>query len=82
MDIIVSATGIAVFSPVLVVVMFLIWKQDRHSPFFIASRVGKGEQLFRMVKLRSMIVGAEKWCDSASAADSHHPSAASSEGSS
>jgi lipopolysaccharide/colanic/teichoic acid biosynthesis glycosyltransferase len=71
LDIIVSGIGLAVLSPVLIVVMFLIWKQDRHSPFYIAPRVGKGEQLFRMVKLRSMIVGADKTgVDSTSAADS------------
>jgi lipopolysaccharide/colanic/teichoic acid biosynthesis glycosyltransferase len=71
LDIIVSGIGLAVLSPVLIVVMFLIWKQDRHSPFYIAPRVGKGELLFRMVKLRSMIVGADKTgVDSTSAADS------------
>lgn len=71
LDIIVSAIGLAVLGPVLIVVMFLIWKQDRHSPFYIAPRVGKGEQLFRMVKLRSMIIGADKsGVDSTSATDS------------
>ena len=71
LDILLSAFGLAVFSPVLIVVMFLIWKQDRHSPFYIPPRVGKGERLFRMVKLRSMIVGADKTgVDSTSASDS------------
>lgn len=70
-DIIASGLGLTVLSPVLLVVMFLIWKQDRHSPFYIAPRVGKGERLFRMVKLRSMIVGADKTgVDSTSATDS------------
>lgn len=71
LDILLSVFGLAVFSPVLIVVMFLIWKQDRHSPFYIPPRVGKGERLFRMVKLRSMIVGADKTgVDSTSASDS------------
>jgi len=71
LDILLSAFGLAVFSPVLIVVMFLIWKQDRHSPFYIPPRVGKGERLFRMLKLRSMIVGADKTgVDSTSASDS------------
>jgi lipopolysaccharide/colanic/teichoic acid biosynthesis glycosyltransferase len=70
-DIIVSAIGLAVLSPVLIAAMYLIWKQDRHSPFYISPRVGKGEQLFRMVKLRSMIIGADKsGVDSTSATDS------------
>ena len=71
LDVFFSVMGLAVSSPVLVVVMFLIWKQDHHSPFYIAPRIGKGEKVFRMVKLRSMIVGADQTgIDSTSASDS------------
>jgi lipopolysaccharide/colanic/teichoic acid biosynthesis glycosyltransferase len=59
-DIVASATGLLLSSPVLLPVMFLVWKQDRHSPFYVAPRVGKGERLFKMVKLRSMIINADK----------------------
>jgi lipopolysaccharide/colanic/teichoic acid biosynthesis glycosyltransferase len=55
-----SLIGLALASPVLLPVLFLIWAQDRHSPFYIAPRVGLGEKVFRMVKLRSMRVGADK----------------------
>ena len=34
------------------------WIQDFCSPFYIASRIGKDEKPFRMLKLRSMIVNA------------------------
>ncbi len=37
----------------------LIWLQDFRSPFFVADRVGLGGRIFRIVKLRSMVVGAE-----------------------
>ncbi len=59
LDIIIAIIGLVVFSPVLLMVMFLVWKQDGHSPFYIATRVGKNERLFKMVKLRSMIVNAD-----------------------
>ena len=59
-DIFASLFGLILLSPILLIVMFLIWKQDRHSPFYIAPRVGKNEKLFNMVKLRSMIVGGDK----------------------
>jgi lipopolysaccharide/colanic/teichoic acid biosynthesis glycosyltransferase len=39
--------------------MFLVWKQDRHSPFYVAERVGKDSRSFRMVKLRSMVKNAD-----------------------
>lgn len=71
LDLLVSISGLALASPVLIVVMFLVWREDRHSPFYIAERVGSGNRPFRMVKLRSMRVGADRsGVDSTSAGDS------------
>jgi len=71
MDMLVSFLGLLFLSPVLAVVTYLIWKQDHHSPFYVAPRVGKNGRLFNMVKLRSMIAGADKTgVDSTSADDS------------
>jgi lipopolysaccharide/colanic/teichoic acid biosynthesis glycosyltransferase len=69
-DIVASAFGLLMASPVLLPVMFLVWWQDRHSPFYVAPRVGMGDQPFSMVKLRSMVVNADKTgVDSTSAND-------------
>lgn len=57
-DFLVSLTGLIIASPILLVVAFAVWLQDRHSPLYIAPRVGKDEKVFQMVKLRSMIVDA------------------------
>ena len=66
-----SIIGLLIASPVLLPVMFLVWLQDYKSPFYIASRVGKGERAFDMVKLRSMVANADKsGVDSTSANDS------------
>lgn len=71
MDILISGIGLLAMSPVLLPVIYLIWRQDRHAPFYVAPRVGKDGLTFNMVKLRSMIVGADKsGVDSTSAADS------------
>lgn len=71
LDLLVSFTGLIAASPVLLPVMFLVWWGDRHSPFYVASRVGQGNRPFRMVKLRSMRIGADKsGVDSTSAGDS------------
>lgn len=59
-DIIFSFIGLVFASPVLLPVLFLVWRQDGHSPFYIAPRTGKGDRPFRMVKLRSMIIQADK----------------------
>ena len=59
-DIGASAFGLVVASPVLLPVLFLVWWQDRHSPFYVAQRVGKDGRIFNMVKLRSMVINADK----------------------
>ena len=70
-DIIVSLIFVIIFSPFLIIFSFLIWKQDWHSPFYVAPRVGKNEKIFKMIKFRSMIVNADKsGVDSTSANDS------------
>jgi lipopolysaccharide/colanic/teichoic acid biosynthesis glycosyltransferase len=69
-DIIFSFLGLVVSSPVTLACMFLIWKQDYHSPFYIAPRVGRNQKIFNMVKLRSMVINADKsGVDSTSAND-------------
>ena len=59
-DILASLIGLIVTSPILLPVMFLIWKEDKKSPFYIASRSGKNGSMFKMIKLRSMMVDADK----------------------
>jgi lipopolysaccharide/colanic/teichoic acid biosynthesis glycosyltransferase len=59
-DFILALFGLIISSPILVPVIFLVWIQDWHSPFYIAPRVGKDEKQFKMLKLRSMIVNADK----------------------
>ena len=56
----VSFFGLLVSAPILLPVIFLVWIQDLKSPFYIAPRVGKGRKIFQMVKLRSMVVSADK----------------------
>jgi lipopolysaccharide/colanic/teichoic acid biosynthesis glycosyltransferase len=55
-----SLFGLLILSPVLLVFCLLVWLQDFHGPFYIAPRIGRGGRVFRMVKLRSMVIGADK----------------------
>jgi len=59
-DIIVSFCGLVMFSPILMIFMFLVWKGDKKTPFYMALRAGKDGTTFKMVKLRSMTVDADK----------------------
>lgn len=59
-DVTASTFGLLLASPVLLPVMFLVWRHDRHSPFYVAPRVGRNDQSFKMIKLRSMVINADK----------------------
>ncbi len=45
---------------ILVPVMVAVWLQDFHCSLSSTSLPGEGGELFHIVKLRSMIVGADK----------------------
>jgi lipopolysaccharide/colanic/teichoic acid biosynthesis glycosyltransferase len=59
-DIFASFFGLVVTSPILLLVMLLVWKEDKKSPFYIAPRAGRNDTTFKMVKLRSMVINADK----------------------
>ena len=59
-DIIASLIGLLIFSPLLTLFTLLIWLQDFKSPFYISNRVGKNEKIFKIIKLRSMVINADK----------------------
>lgn len=60
LDIVMSLMGLICFSPILLIVLILVWMWDKKSPFYIPPRVGKKGIIFYMVKLRSMVVNADK----------------------
>lgn len=55
-----AGAGLVATSPVLLAFMLWIWLTDLHSPFYVAERVGYQGRPFRLVKLRSMVVGADR----------------------
>ena len=59
-DILASFFGLLFFSPILLPTIFLIWKEDKRSPFYVRPRLGKNGKSFKMIKLRSMEVDADK----------------------
>jgi len=59
LDIAASGAGLVLLSPLIAILSVAIYLQDYQSPFYVATRTGRGERPFRMVKFRSMIVRAD-----------------------
>lgn len=71
LDIIGAGVGLMFLALPLVFILFLVWRQDHHSPFYVADRAGIGGRPFQMVKIRSMVVNADRsGVESTSASDS------------
>lgn len=58
-DLTISSVALIFFSPLIGIALLAVWLQDRHSPFYYATRVGRNNKDFTMIKVRSMIVRAE-----------------------
>lgn len=58
-DLFFSFLGIITLIPIFIPILFLVWIQDFHNPFYIAERVGKDNKIFKMIKIRSMKINAD-----------------------
>ena len=47
-------------SPIILLSVTAVYLQDFNFPFYVASRVGRNSKSFKMIKLRSMSVNADK----------------------
>jgi len=59
-DVTIALLAMLVAAPVIAVASLLIWMEDGHPPFYRGVRVGRGGRDFRMVKLRTMVVGGDR----------------------
>ena len=70
LDIFIATCGLVALALPLTIILFLVWRQDGYSPLYVAERAGVGGVPFRMIKIRSMVFGADKnGVDSTSASD-------------
>jgi exopolysaccharide biosynthesis polyprenyl glycosylphosphotransferase len=59
-DVVGSAVGLVVLSPLLALVAAAVKLESRGPVFFTQQRVGRGGRPFRIIKFRTMVDGAEK----------------------
>ena len=62
-DIVVSACGLILLSPLFLVLVIKIRSEDGGPAFYSQERIGKNEKPFKMWKFRSMVVDADKMLD-------------------
>jgi lipopolysaccharide/colanic/teichoic acid biosynthesis glycosyltransferase len=68
-DMVIASAALLVLSPLLAALALVIWIEDRRSPWFRGVRVGRNGREFRMLKFRSMRVGASQSGVNSTAAD-------------
>ena len=59
-DIVFSAIGLILISPILLIISILIKTEDKGLVFYRGIRVGKSGKFFKIYKFRTMVVNAEK----------------------
>lgn len=59
-DLLLAAAGLLLLSPLLLLIAVAVWLQDGGTPFYMPHRAGRGYRVFRMVKFRTMVIGADK----------------------
>ena len=59
-DILFSLGGLLFFSPILILFLISIWRYDKKSPLYISQRIGKNSKIFNLIKIRTMVVDADK----------------------
>lgn len=59
-DIIGSSIGLVLLSPLFLIVIFLIKKEDKGQAIFIQERIGKNGKNFNLYKFRSMVSDADE----------------------
>ena len=58
-DIVFSAIGLILISPMLLIISVIIKREDRGPIFYRGKRVGKSNKSFKIYKFRTMVVNAE-----------------------
>jgi len=59
LDVLIATSALLVLSPILTLALFAVWLQDRKSPIYVADRIGLNKSIFKMYKIRTMVVNAE-----------------------
>ena len=58
-DIFFSLIGIILLGPIIIIILILVWNNDKSWPLYVSNRVGLKGKYFKMIKIRTMVVDAD-----------------------
>ena len=58
-DICFSLFGLILTLPIIVPFLIIVWLKDKSNPFYISKRVGENGNLFKLIKIRTMVINAD-----------------------
>ena len=59
-DLFLSIFGLIIISPFLFIIFIMVWHEDKSNPFYVSKRVGKNGKEFNLIKIRTMVINADK----------------------
>lgn len=59
-DLLGSLVGLIIFSPILLIIALIIKLTSKGTVFFLQDRLGRNGNIFKIIKFRTMVMGAEK----------------------
>ncbi len=59
-DVVLAAIGLLLTGPLILLLAWLVKRDDPGPAFYVQERLGQNGKVFKMYKLRTMVVGAEK----------------------
>lgn len=69
LDILISIFILLITFPIILICLLLVWREDKFNPFYFAERVGKNGKVFKMIKIRTMVINASSTGVDSTAAD-------------
>tara|TARA_B100000242_G_scaffold287323_1_gene253971 strand:+ start:3733 stop:4470 length:738 start_codon:yes stop_codon:yes gene_type:complete len=60
LEILLAMLALAILAPIMLLVSLLIWLQDSKNPIYVAQRMGRNQEMFGMLKFRTMVYNADQ----------------------
>ncbi len=60
-DFLLSIISLVILSPIILIILVIVYLEDKENPLYLGERVGKNGRMFFIIKIRSMRKGSEHY---------------------